>query len=43
MQIAKEAIKSAKKYSDKLKEQEDKDAEITIQTLKENINYWEEE
>ena len=43
IQIAKEAIKSAKKYSDKLKEQEDKDAEITIQTLKENINYWEQE
>ena len=43
IQIAKEAVKSAKKYSDKLKEEEDKDAEITIQTLKENINYWEEE
>lgn len=41
--IAKEAIKSAKKYSDKLKEEEDKDAELSIQTMKENINYWEEE
>ena len=43
IQIAKEAIKSAKKYSDKIKEEEDKDAEITIQILKENINYWEED
>ena len=43
IQIAKEAIKSAKKYSDKLKEEEDKDAEMSIQTLKENINYWEQE
>ena len=43
IQIAKEAIKSAKKYSDKLKEEEDKDAEMSIQTLKENINYWEED
>ena len=43
IQIAKEAVKSAKKYSDKKKEEEDKDAEITIQVLKENINYWEED
>ena len=43
IQIAKEAIKSAKKYSDKIKEEEDKDAEITVQILKENINYWEED
>ena len=43
IQIAKEAVKSAKKYSDKIKEEEDKDAEITIQVLKENINYWEED
>lgn len=26
-----------------LKEEQDKDAEMTIQTLKDNINYWEEE
>ena len=43
IQIAKEAVKNAKKFSDKLKEEEDKDAEITIQTLKENINFWEED
>lgn len=43
MQIAKEAIKNAKKYSDKLKEEDDKDAEMSIQTMKENIIYWEEE
>ena len=43
IQIAKEAVKSAKKYSDKIKEEEDKDAEITIQVMKENINYWEED
>ena len=43
IQIAKEAIKRKKKYSDKLKEEEDKDAEMSIQTLKENINYWEQE
>jgi 14-3-3 protein epsilon len=42
-QMAKDTIKSAKKYSDKLKEEHDKDAEMTIQTLKDNINYWEEE
>ena len=41
--MAKEAIKGVKKQFDKIKEEEDKDAEITIQTLKENINYWEEE
>ena len=43
IQISKEAIKSAKKYSDKLKEEDDKDAEMSIQTMKENIIYWEEE
>ena len=43
IQIAKEAIKSAKKHSDKLKEEDDKDAEMSIQTMKENIIYWEEE
>ena len=42
-QISKEAIKSAKKHSDKLKEEDDKDAEMSIQTMKENIIYWEEE
>ena len=43
IQITKEAIKSAKKYSDKLKEEDDKDAEMSIQKMKENIIYWEEE
>ena len=44
IQIAKEAVKNTKKYSDKLKkEEDDKDAEMSIQKMKENIIYWEEE
>ena len=43
LQIAKDTVKNAKKLLDKLKEEEDKDAEMSIQTLKENINFWEEE
>ena len=43
VKIAKEAIKGAKKQIDKIKEDEDKDAVLTLQTLKENISIWEKE
>jgi hypothetical protein len=43
VKIAKEAIKGAKKQLDKIKEDEDKDASLTLQTLKENISIWEKE
>ena len=43
VKIAKEAIKGAKKQLDKIKEDEDKDAVLTLQTLKENISIWEKE
>ena len=43
IKIGKEAIKGAKKQNDKIKEDEDKDALLTLQTLKENILIWEKE
>ena len=43
IKIGKEAIKGAKKQNDKIKEDEDKDALQTLQTLKENILIWEKE
>ena len=43
IKIAKEAIKGVKKQNDKIKEDEDKDALLTLQTLKENILIWEKE
>ena len=43
IKIAKEAIKGAKKQFDKIKEEEDKDGEVTLQTLKENVLIWEKE
>lgn len=43
IKIGKEAIKGAKKQFDKIKEEEDKDAAMTLQTLKENIILWEKE
>ena len=43
IKIGKEAIKGAKKQFDKIKEEEDKDAALTLQTLKENIILWEKE
>jgi len=43
IKIGKEAIKGAKKQNDKIKEDEDKDALHTLQTLKENILIWEKE
>jgi predicted O-linked N-acetylglucosamine transferase (SPINDLY family) len=43
IKIAKEAIKGAKKQFDKIKEEEDKDGGVTLQTLKENVLIWEKE
>jgi 14-3-3 protein epsilon len=43
IKIAKEAIKGAKKQFDKIKEEEDKDAALTLQILKENVLIWEKE
>ena len=43
IKIAKEAIKGAKKQFDKIKEEEDKDAALTLQTLKVNVLIWEKE
>ena len=43
IKMAKEAIKGVKKQFDKIKEEEDKDAALTLQTLKENILIWEKE
>ena len=43
IKIAKEAIKGAKKQFDKIKEEEDKDGGVTLQTLKENVLLWEKE
>ena len=43
IKIGKEAIKGAKKQLDKIKEEEDKDASTTLQTLKENVLLWEKE
>ena len=43
IKIGKEAIKGAKKQNDKIKEDEDKDALLTLQILKENILIWEKE
>ena len=43
IKIGKEAVKGAKKQFDKIKEEEDKDAALTLQTLKENIILWEKE
>ncbi len=43
IKIAKEAIKGAKKQFDKIKEEEDKDGAVTLQTLKENVLIWEKE
>ena len=43
IKMAKEAIKGAKKQLDKIKDDEDKDASMTLQTLKENILIWEKE
>ena len=43
IKIGKEAIKGAKKQNDKIKEDEDKDALLTLQTLKENILIWDKE
>ena len=43
VKLGKEAIKGAKKQFDKIKEEEDKDTAMTLQTLKENILIWEKE
>ena len=43
IKLGKEAIKGAKKQFDKIKEEEDKDTALTLQTLKENILIWEKE
>ena len=43
IKVAKEAIKGAKKQFDKIKEEEDKDTALTLQTLKENVLIWEKE
>ncbi len=43
IKIGKEAIKGAKKQFDKIKEEENKDAALTLQALKENVQIWEKE